>query len=161
LGEVRLNSFSCTGTWSLAEQLLIYSDLALTEQYCDIAFNHARYKELVLNVIRDYQLECRAPALRKGDVLFWSAKTIHGSLSTTQPQFSRSSMTTHFIPASAGFLQFQTRERQLNLRQIGLFQVDCSKDQSHLKHQIMLDLESRFPQTFQQLKRLAIKLVTR
>jgi phytanoyl-CoA hydroxylase len=127
----------------------------------DIAFNHVKYKELVLKVIRDYQLECRAPALRKGDVLFWAAKTIHGSLETTQPQFSRSSMTTHFIPSSAGFLQFQVRERRLSLRQVGPFQVDCSKDQSQLKHQLILDLESRFPQTFQQMKRFAIKLVTK
>jgi transposase len=32
-GEVKLNSFSCTGTWRLSKQLLIYSDMGLTEQY--------------------------------------------------------------------------------------------------------------------------------
>ena len=36
----------------------------------DIAFNHDRYKELVLDVIAKFQLECRAPCLNKGDVLF-------------------------------------------------------------------------------------------
>ena len=30
-------------------------------------------------------LVCRAPAFSKGDVLFWAAKTIHGSLPTMQP----------------------------------------------------------------------------
>ena len=127
----------------------------------DIAFNHKRYKELVLNVIKKYNLECRAPALRKGDVLFWSAKTIHGSLETLQPQFSRNSITAHFIPASTGFLQFQTRQRKLNLQKIGSFQVDCPKDQSRLKNKVIFHLETQFPQSFQLLKRFMIKVLTR
>ena len=40
----------------------------------DIAFNHEQYKQLVLDVIDKFDLKCRAPALRKGDVLFWSGK---------------------------------------------------------------------------------------
>ena len=49
-------------------------------------------------MIREQGLVCRAPALSKGDVLFWAAKTIHGSLRTTQPTRSRRSFTAHFIP---------------------------------------------------------------
>src|SRR5262249_6961195 len=82
----------------------------------DIAFNHDRYKQLVVDLIRRLKLRCHAPALRKGDVLFWAAKTIHGSLETRQPQHSRSSITAHMIPASTDFLQYQTRRRQLRLR---------------------------------------------
>ncbi len=136
-------------------------DMAKNGGNFDIAFNHMKYRELVLNVIEKYGLDCRAPALRKGDVLFWSAKTIHGSLETLQPQFSRNSMTAHFIPASTGFLQFQSRQRKLNLRRIGCFQVDCPKDQSRLKNRAIFHLETQFPQSFQLLKRLLIKLVTR
>lgn len=66
----------------------------------DIAFNHNRYKTLIIELIDKYGLECRAPALQQGDVLFWNSKTIHGSLGTTQPQFSRSSFTAHYIPES-------------------------------------------------------------
>ncbi len=127
----------------------------------DIAFNHGKYKELILNVIKKYGLECRAPALRKGDVLFWSAKTIHGTLETLQPQFSRNSMTAHFIPASTGFLQFQARQRKLHLRRIGSFQVDCPKEQGRLANRVVLYLETKFPQAFQLLKRFIIKLITR
>lgn len=127
----------------------------------DISFNHARYKQLILSVIRDHQLECRAPALRKGDVLFWSARTIHGSLETTQPWASRNSITAHFIPASAGFMQYQSRLRSLHLEEINGQQLHHPKDQNRLKNQMVLSLETRFPKAFRLAKRVATKLVTR
>jgi phytanoyl-CoA hydroxylase len=127
----------------------------------DIAFNHLKYKELVLNVVKKYDLECRAPALQKGDVLFWASKTIHGSLETSQPQFSRSSITTHFIPESADFLQFQSRQKKLMLRQVGLFQVDCSKDQNLLRYKTLLKIESLFPKSFRLVRKFLIKALTK
>lgn len=123
----------------------------------DLAFNHAQYKKQVLRTIDDSQIGCRAPALRKGDVIFWQAKTIHGSLETRQPQFSRSSLTAHFIPESTGLLQFQTRVKKLHLREINNMKVHCPKDQSKLTNRTIFWLETRFPQGFQFLKRLAIK----
>lgn len=127
----------------------------------DIAFHHQRYKELILSVIRNHNLECRAPALRQGDVLFWAARTIHGSLETTQPWASRNSITAHFIPASAGFMQYQSRLRTLHLEQINGQQLHHPKDQNRLKYKLLLALETRFPQAFRMAKRLATKLVTR
>ncbi len=44
-----------------------------------------------------------APALEKGDVLFWNAATIHGSLPTRDGRFSRKSATAHYIPEGAVF----------------------------------------------------------
>ncbi|AFY69917.1 Phytanoyl-CoA dioxygenase [Thalassoporum mexicanum PCC 7367] len=136
-------------------------DMAKNGGDFDIAFSHERYKQLVINVIDKYKLECHAPALRKGDVLFWNSKTIHGSLQTAQPQFSRSSMTAHLIPSSTGFLQFQTRDRQLKLKQIGAFQVNCPKDQEKWLNRQVFNLETRFPQAFKAVKKVVIKLVTR
>jgi phytanoyl-CoA hydroxylase len=57
----------------------------------DVAFNHARYNDLIKRAIEDQGFECRAPALSKGDVLFFNAKTIHGSLESPDPQYSRRS----------------------------------------------------------------------
>jgi phytanoyl-CoA hydroxylase len=136
-------------------------DMAKNGGDFDIAFSHDRYKKLVVKIINKFNLECRAPALRKGDVLFWNSKTIHGSLQTAQPQFSRSSMTAHIIPCSTGFLQFQTRERKLNLKKIGAFSVNCPKDLENWRNRIVFDLETRFPKAFKTVKKLAIKLVTR
>ncbi|MCC6278858.1 MAG: phytanoyl-CoA dioxygenase family protein [Oligoflexia bacterium] len=44
-----------------------------------------------------------APALKKGDVIFWNSRTIHGALETIDPSFSRKSLTAHFIPSQLKF----------------------------------------------------------
>lgn len=127
----------------------------------DIAFNHSKYKNLILNVIEKYGLECRAPAMRKGDVLFWSAKTIHGSLQTRQPELSRCSFTAHFIPESTDFLQFQSINKPLKLEKINSFQVHCPKNQNSWKNQIIFKIETTYPKTFKFLKRMAIKMLVK
>lgn len=125
----------------------------------DIAFNHSRYKALVLDVIDKYKLTCRAPAMRKGDVLFWSSQTIHGSLETCQPERSRCSFTAHFIPNSTSFLQFQKLDKKLNLRRVNDFLVNFPKDQNQIKNQTIMQLSTQFPKVFQFAKRSAIKLL--
>ena len=127
----------------------------------DVAFHHDRYKQLVIDVIRRQGLECRAPALRQGDALFWAAKTMHGSLPTLQPERSRSSFTAHYIPDSARFLQFQARIRGLNLERIAGMNVHKPKDLSRVSRRAALWVETTFPRAFQTGKRLAIKTLTR
>jgi phytanoyl-CoA hydroxylase len=127
----------------------------------DIAFHHERYKNLVLEIIAKFKLSCQAPVLKKGDVLFWSSKTIHGSFETTQPEFSRASFTAHVIPTSTAFLQYQTRIKPLNLRTVNDIQVNFPKDQNEWKNQMVMVVETAFPRTFRLAKKIAIKLVTK
>jgi phytanoyl-CoA hydroxylase len=136
-------------------------DMAKNGGDFDIAFNHARYKKLAVEIIRKHGLECRAPALRRGDVLLWSSKTMHGSLETAQPQFSRSSFTAHYIPDSSRFLQFQSRIRGLALSPVAGMRVHMPKDLNRPSRRAMFWLETTFPKSFQAAKKLAIKLVTR
>jgi phytanoyl-CoA hydroxylase len=127
----------------------------------DVAFNHDRYKELVKTIIVNNRLEIRAPFLRKGDILFWNARTIHGSLGTNRPQFSRSSLTSHFIPASHRLLQFQSRIRPLELRNFAGMEFHCPKDMDRLSNRVVMRVETTFPKTFQAVKRLAIKALVK
>lgn len=136
-------------------------DMAKNGGSLDIAFNHDRYKSLVTDVIARHGLECRAPALRRGDVLFWSSKTIHGSLETRQPECSRSSFTAHYIPDSSRFLQFQSRIRGLNLETIGGMRVHKPKDLNRPSRRALFWIETSFPRSFQTVKKLAIKAFTR
>jgi phytanoyl-CoA hydroxylase len=126
----------------------------------DIAFNHDRYKELVRNVIKDQRLQCRAPALAKGDVLFWHARTIHGSLPTSQPERSRRSFTAHYIPASHRFFQWQSRPKPLRYTVVNGMQMALPKDQARALNRSVLFVETRFPRAFRTAKKLAAKLVT-
>ena len=126
----------------------------------DIAYHHDLYKELVQTIIKKQLLECRAPALAKGDVLFWNAKTIHGSLPTSQPEYSRRSLTAHYIPQSHQFLQFQTRVKRLSYCLVNGMQVSRPKDQALGRNRGILFVETRLPRPFQIAKKFAIKLLT-
>lgn len=127
----------------------------------DIAFNHARYKELVKDIIQKFDLQCVAPALAQGDVLMWHGATIHGSLETIERKYSRSSYTGHYIPDSTRFLQYQSRIKPLELRQVNGMNVNFPKDLSSPKNKAILMVETTFPKQFQWLKKQAIKAVTK
>jgi phytanoyl-CoA hydroxylase len=126
----------------------------------DIAFHHDRYKQLVRNVIKNQRLRCRAPALAKGDVLFWHARTIHGSLPTSQPERSRRSFTAHYIPQSHRFLQWQSRPKALRYSLVNGMRMAHPKDQGRAMNRAVLFVETRFPRVFRNAKRLAVKVVT-
>lgn len=81
------------------------------------------YKALVLDIIRREALTCRAPALRKGDALFFSSLTIHGSLPTMCPAFARRSFTAHFVPRSHAFWSFHRRRYDLPIRTVNGVEV--------------------------------------
>lgn len=126
----------------------------------DYAYHHQNYKDSILDILRANGLKCRAPALEKGDILFWNSMTVHGSLDTTTPTASRRSLTAHYVPASTGLLQFQKRERQLQLATINGMAVHCPKSQERFLNRLVLSIAYRFPGPFKAIKRLAIKLLT-
>jgi phytanoyl-CoA hydroxylase len=126
-----------------------------------IAFSHERYKQHVVDTIAKHRLECRAPALNEGDVLLWASRTIHGSLKTTQPERSRASFTSHFIPQSSRFLQWQTRIKGLTLETINGLSVHKPKDLSNRMNRAIFWIETTFPRAFQVTKKIAAKALTR
>jgi phytanoyl-CoA hydroxylase len=136
-------------------------DLAKNGGDFDVAFHHDRYKNLIVNLIRERRLELRAPALAAGDVLFWNAKTIHGSLGTHGTTNTRQSLTAHYIARSHRFLQLQSRIKPLALSEHNGILVHCPKDQQRLQNRVTLFVESRFPGPFYLAKRLAVKAATR
>jgi phytanoyl-CoA hydroxylase len=113
---------------------------------------------LVKNIIQDFKLECVAPALRKGDVLFWGGKTIHGSLATFEQQYSRNSITGHYIPDSTRFMQFQSIVKPLKLKNVNGMNMNFPKDLDEAKNKAILKVETTFPKTFQLAKKVAIKM---
>lgn len=81
----------------------------------DVDWDERRVNRLYLRKLKRYFNTNRssviAPGLRKGDVLFWSSTTIHGSLPTRDRAHSRRSLTAHYIPADARFgrITFETK----------------------------------------------------
>jgi phytanoyl-CoA hydroxylase len=127
----------------------------------DIAFHHDRYKKMMAELIESKGLKVSAPALRQGDVLFWNSKTIHGSLPTTQIEYSRSSFTGHYLPETHRFLQFQSRIKSFRNRIVNNMRVNHPKDQDQFANRLVLGIETKFPRAFQAVKKAAIKVMTR
>jgi len=123
----------------------------------DVAFHHTQYKATVEEMIETYKLERHAPVMQKGDVIFWTAKTIHGSLAARDSSARRSSLTGHFIPASTSLLHMQKIQRKLDVRRVNEVLVHFPKDQTKLKYRLMYSAETHFPRLFSLLKRVAIK----
>ena len=124
----------------------------------NIMLDRNAYIKLVVETITKNNLECVAPALKKGDVLFWHGKTIHGSLATTQPQFSRSSFTAHYMPLARTLLQMQVREKKLFLKEFDGIKVNYPKDQNRLHNRLMFLMETTFPNVFKKVKATAIRM---
>ncbi|RMF24130.1 MAG: phytanoyl-CoA dioxygenase family protein [Cyanobacteria bacterium J083] len=61
------------------------------------------WKKLMQQYFDEHRSDVYAPALNKGDVLFWNSRTIHGALPTQDPSFSRKSLTAHYLPSNLKF----------------------------------------------------------
>ena len=127
--------------------------------YNNIAEHHEAYIASVVAKIRAERLEIRAPVMNQGDVLFWNALTIHGSLDSQDATHSRSSITCHAIPRSRKYLQMQTRLLDLKTSEINGTDVFRPKDLGRPRNKAVFLLESRFPKPFYWLKKRAIRYV--
>ncbi len=65
--------------------------------------SHSEWLKRVAHYVKNNPDQIYAPALKKGDVLFWNSRTIHGALPTQDPSFSRKSLTAHYMPSELKF----------------------------------------------------------
>lgn len=122
----------------------------------NIAENHDRYISSVVEKIRENNLEIRAPVMRRGDVLFWNAWTIHGSLDSQDANQSRSSITCHAIPQGRKFRQLQLRTLDIKTDAVNGVRIFRPKDLSKPLNRLILFVESSFPRLFYWAKKTAI-----
>jgi phytanoyl-CoA hydroxylase len=64
---------------------------------------HEAWQKRIADYVAQHPEQVFAPALKKGDVLFWNSRTIHGALPTQDPSFSRKSVTAHYMPSQFQF----------------------------------------------------------
>jgi phytanoyl-CoA hydroxylase len=64
---------------------------------------HSKWLSRMKEYVEANKDKIEAPALNKGDVLFWNSRTIHGALPTRDKSFSRKSLTGHYIPSEYKF----------------------------------------------------------
>jgi len=124
--------------------------------YNNIADNHERYIASVVQKIKTENLAIRAPLMNQGDVLFFNAWTIHGSIDSQDANRSRSSITCHAIPNKRRFLQHQTRSLDLVTDTVNDVSVYRPKDLAKAKNKLIFLIECNFPLAFYWLKKQAI-----
>ena len=91
---------------SYAESLHLHHDL--------LQPTGEQYQELIRKFLSSTHSVCVAPYLRPGDVLFWDARTIHGSLNTDTPQYSRASFTSHYSLNFGRFISDEAKRVKIN-----------------------------------------------
>jgi len=65
----------------------------------DDAMRHGEWRKKLDQYVADNADRLVAPALKKGDVLFFNAGVIHGALPTQDPHYSRKSLVGHYMPS--------------------------------------------------------------
>jgi phytanoyl-CoA hydroxylase len=125
----------------------------------NFADGHERYKEAVLAAARRAGLEWRSPFLAKGDVLFWTSRTVHGSLPARRPGVSRASLTAHYLREDDEMLQFHSRVRRQDLDRHNGMAVGRLHDQDKWRNRVVCRTAATFPRGFAAVRRAAIRLV--
>ena len=116
--------------------------------------NGKDYKDGVRKYLDMNDLVCTAPALCQGDMILWSSKTIHGSLDTTAPHYSRRSFTGHYISESQEFLWFHKYRGSRKTMTVNGVKVTLHGDKTGFGKQLMYRLIIRFPKEAQVLRNI-------
>jgi len=125
----------------------------------DFATGHERYQAAVLEAIQRHDLGWQAPCLRKGDVIFWSSLTVHGSLKAERPGVSRTSLTAHYLPEQDEMLQFHTRIRPQKLMPHNGMAVARLHDQDEWRNRLMRAVAANAPDTYAAARRFAMRML--
>lgn len=125
----------------------------------NFATGHQAYQHAMVEAIRSNGLTCSAPFLKAGDVLFWNSLTVHGSLPSSRPGVSRSSLTAHYLREGDGMLQFHSRVRHQKTRLHGGMAVGLLHDQDKRMNRAVREVAFHFPKAYATARRVAVRAV--
>ena len=98
--------------------------LNIAENITDKIKDHYEYAKFIKEYIKKNNLKKYAPALKRGDVLFWHPFTIHGSWNQKSELYSRKSLTAHYHPVGA--LRMHSAENQNLVKRKNEKKIICS-----------------------------------
>jgi phytanoyl-CoA hydroxylase len=105
------------------------------------AMPHSKWLACVRQYFQGHRAQVRAPALKKGDVLFWNSRTIHGSLETVDRKYSRKSLTAHFLPAHLTFGNLFTSKPWIAYEQYGRHRYFANQPEYSLRSNLVTKLK--------------------
>jgi phytanoyl-CoA hydroxylase len=82
-----------------------------------------------------------APELKKGDVVFWNSRTIHGSLPTKDRRYSRKSMIGHYMPSELTFGNLFTTKHWVKYETYEGHQYYANQPEHSLKAEVICKIK--------------------
>lgn len=83
------------------------------------SLRHDVWLGLMRDFVDNHPEQVEAPEMRKGDVIIWNSRTIHGALPTQDPSLSRKSLTAHYLPDGMSFGNLFVRKDWIDLKSYG------------------------------------------
>jgi len=65
--------------------------------------SHKAWQAKMQILVDKHKEEVHIPEMRKGDVILWNSRTVHGSMPTLDSKYSRKSLTAHYLPDPYAF----------------------------------------------------------
>jgi len=81
-----------------------------------------KYHQILAHCLTD--LSFNAPLMKKGDVVFWGSRVLHGSLSPEESSCSRNSLTAHYIGQSKQYIQYG-KPVHINAQVVNSMPIHC------------------------------------
>jgi phytanoyl-CoA hydroxylase len=128
------------------------------ELHSDIPnISHSKWISRIKEYVAANQDRIVAPALNKGDVLFWNSRTIHGALPTINRKFSRKSLTAHYIPSNYKFGNLFTTKDYISYKIYKGIKLYRNQPDYSLMNKIIFSVKTTvydFPILVQSLRRI-------
>ncbi|MFV3128139.1 phytanoyl-CoA dioxygenase family protein [Niveispirillum sp. KHB5.9] len=96
------------------------------------SLRHDRWLGLMKDYVDTHPHAVDAPAMRKGDVIIWNSRTIHGALATQDPTLSRKSLTAHYLPEGMAFGNLFVRKDWVAFTQDGPYRYFANQPEYSL-----------------------------
>jgi phytanoyl-CoA hydroxylase len=104
--------------------------------------SHSEWAARIKHYFDDNQMNVHAPALKKGDVLFWNSRTVHGALPTKDARFSRKSLTAHYLPSQMAFGNLFTTKEWIQYQEYKGYKFFTNQPEYSLKSMLVSSVKS-------------------
>lgn len=102
---------------------------------------HSEWLKRMKSYLDTHPEQVHAPALKKGDVLIWNSRTIHGALPTKDQRYSRKSLTAHFMPSGMTFGNLFTAKPWIQYERYGEHQYFANQPEHSVKAELVSKLK--------------------
>ncbi len=119
----------------------------------EITTNHKKYLNRMKQIVIQDHKKISAPYLKKGDIIIWNNNTIHGSAGVLNHNYSRFSLTAHYIK-NDNFYFKGLNKCKINKQKYKNFYYSKNKDNEKLMVRLLMKLSFYYPNAYVKIKNI-------